>query len=78
MTSDDKDRIWVAEIGQQPTGGEGAKVRIVAFDPKDCNFFRTGWVPSGGATVRYMYFHKPTRDLWFGTDANTIGRVRVP
>jgi len=25
-----------------------------------------------------MYFHRPTREIWFGTDAGTIGRARVP
>jgi virginiamycin B lyase len=78
MTSDDKDRIWVAEIGQQPTGGQGAKVRMVGFDPKDCNFFSQTFVPSGGGTVRYMIFNKGTREVVFGTDANTIGKFRVP
>ena len=78
MTSDDKGRIWVAEIGKQPTGGEGAKVRMIGFDPKDCNFFSQTWVPSGGGTVRYMIFNKSTREVWFGSDANTIGKFRVP
>ena len=78
MTVDDKDRIWIAEIGKQPAGGEGTKVRIVGFDAKDCEVMSTTWVPSGGGTIRYMIFNKASREVWFGSDANTIGRFRVP
>ena len=74
MASDDRDRIWVAYIASNATG----QVNVTAFDPKGCEFVATGVVPSGGLTVRYVYFHKPTRELWFGTDANTIGRIKVP
>jgi virginiamycin B lyase len=35
-------------------------------------------VPSGGSTVRHMIFDAKRRDIWFGTDANTIGRADVP
>ena len=78
LTSDDKDRIWVAEMARQPAGGQMGKIRLVGFDPKDCDYFSTTWVPSGGGTVRYIVFHKPTRELWFGTDENTIARAKVP
>ena len=33
---------------------------------------------SGAGAVRHMYFHPSTREIWFGTDANTIGRAKVP
>jgi len=78
MTVDDKDRIWIAEIGKQPTGGEMAKVRIVGFDTKDCAPMSQTWVPSGGSTVRHMIFNKATREVYFGSDANTVGRFKVP
>ena len=29
-------------------------------------------------TLRHMVFHGPTREIWFATDRNTVGRVRVP
>lgn len=78
ITIDDKDRLWIAEIGKQPTGGEGAKVRIVGFDTKDCEPMSATWVPSGGGTIRYMIFDKKAREVWFGSDANTVGRFKVP
>ena len=78
MAIDDKDRIWIAEIGRQPTGGEGAKVRIVGFDTKDCAPLSTTLVPSGGGTIRHMIFDKNSREVWFGSDENTIGRFKVP
>jgi virginiamycin B lyase len=78
MTVDDKDRLWIAEIGKQPANGEPAKVRIVGFDAKNCETMSTAWVPSGGGTIRYMIFDKNAREVWFGSDANTIGRFKVP
>lgn len=69
---DDRDRLWVAETGVQPN-------TIAVFDPK-----RSAWVSvtpisqSGGGTVRHMSFDRASRTMWFGTDANTIGRIKVP
>jgi len=72
MTSDDHDRIWLVETGVQPN-------RLVGFDPKSQEWFSVTPVSkSGGGTIRHMIFHKPTRTIWFGTDANTIGRAAVP
>ena len=72
MTSDDKDRLWLVETGVQPN-------RLVGFDPKTESWFSiTPVSKSGGLTIRHMVFHKPTRTIWFGTDANTIGRAAVP
>ena len=72
MASDDRDRIWLVETGVQPN-------RLVGFDPKSEGWFSvTPIAESGGGTVRHMIFHAPTRTLWFGTDANTIGRALVP
>lgn len=78
ITVDDKDRLWIAEIGKQPMNGERAKVRIVGFDAKNCETMSTTWVPSGGGTVRYMIFDKNAREVWFGADENTVGRFKVP
>ena len=72
MTSDDRDQLWFVETGVQPN-------RLVGFDPKSSNFFSiTPIAESGGGTVRHMIFHRPTREIWFGTDANTIGRAKLP
>ena len=72
MTVDDRDRLWFVETGVQPN-------RLVGFDSKTSEFFSvTPIAKSGGLTVRHMSFHAPTRTLWFGTDANTIARARVP
>ncbi len=71
MTVDHRDRLWFVETGARPN-------RLVGFDPKTAAFLDGTDVPSGGGTVRHMMFHRPTREIWFGTDANTIGRARVP
>lgn len=67
ITVDDQDRLWVAETPRAP-----APQRIVGFDPKTERFFAETQV-SGG--VRNMFFHKETGTLWFGTDANNVGRL---
>lgn len=69
--SDAEGRIWVAETGVQPN-------RLVGFDPVTKTFFQETDVPSGGGTVRHMYYHAPTREIWFGADSNRIGRLTVP
>ena len=71
MTSDAQDRLWFVETGVRPN-------RLVGFDPKTAQFFSETPVPSGAGTVRHMIFHGPSRAIWFGTDAGTIGRALVP
>ncbi|MBA3658753.1 MAG: lyase [Gemmatimonadales bacterium] len=72
MAADDQGRIWVAETGVTPN-------RLVAFDPTQRAF--TERIETGGGsepnTIRHMTFHVPTREIWFGTDRNTVGRVRL-
>lgn len=71
MASDDRGRMWLVESGPQPN-------RLVGFDPATRRFFAAGTVPSGGSIVRHMIFDAKRRELWFGTDANTIARAAVP
>lgn len=71
MAVDNQDRIWYVETGLQPN-------RFIGFDSKKEQFIAIDEVPSGGQTVRNMVFDKGTNALWFGTDANTIGRAVVP
>ncbi|HYH81410.1 MAG TPA: hypothetical protein VEX86_16525 [Longimicrobium sp.] len=71
MAVDDRARVWFVETGARPN-------RLIGFDPGTERFFSTTEIPSGGGAVRHMYFHKPTRQIWFGTDANTVGRATLP
>lgn len=71
MALDDQDRVWFVETGPSPN-------RFVGFDTRTREFFSITDVPSGGGTVRHMYYHAPTRAIWFGTDTNNIGRALVP
>lgn len=73
MEVDDRDRLWFVE-----TGPRGEPNQFVGFDPATEEFFTTAQVPSGGGTVRHMYYHAPTNTVWFGADTNTIGRARLP
>lgn len=71
MTVDDRDRLWFVETGPDVN-------QLVGFDPATEEFFSVSPVPSGGGAIRHMVYHPATRSIWFGTDANTIGRAVVP
>ena len=71
MAADDRGRIWAVDTGPQPN-------RLVGFDPQGARFFASTPIPSGGGTVRHMVFEAGKRQIWFGTDNDTIGRARVP
>jgi len=71
MTSDDRGRIWLAETGPQPN-------KLVAFDPAKRAFTESVTIAADKAnTIRHMTFDRATRQIWFGGDANMIGRVTV-
>jgi virginiamycin B lyase len=70
MMSDDRDRVWVVETGAQPNV-------FVGFDARARRFVGSSPVPSGGGTVRHMYYDPRTQSIWFGTDTNYLGRARV-
>jgi virginiamycin B lyase len=71
MASDDGDRVWVAQTGNQPNS-------LAVFDSRAGKFTSEIAVPSGGGTVRHMVFDPRSRAIWFGSDNNTIGRAVVP
>jgi virginiamycin B lyase len=71
MTVDDKDRVWFVETGLHPN-------RLVGFDTTTQEVISITNIKSGGGTVRHMVYHQPTQTIWFGTDANTIGRATLP
>ena len=70
MAVDADDRIWFVETGTSPN-------IFVGFDPATEQFFSRTEIPSGGGTIRHMYFHEPSGAVWFGTDTNMIGRALV-
>jgi virginiamycin B lyase len=72
LTVDDKDRLWYAETAPNKPN------QIIGYDTKSRSFVPGIAVPSGGGTVRHAIYHRPTKSLWFGTDANTLARVRLP
>jgi virginiamycin B lyase len=72
LTVDDKDRLWYSENTPNKPN------KIIGYDAKSRTFVPGIDIPSGGLTVRHVIFHRPTRSLWFGTDANTLARVTLP
>ncbi len=70
MATDDDGHVWFVETGMQPN-------RFVGFDPPTQRFFSISEVESGGGTIRHMYYDAPNDMIWFGADANTVGRARI-
>jgi virginiamycin B lyase len=65
---DDRNRLWFSECARGAT-------YLVAFDPAaEAVVDRV----SVSSCIRHMVFHQPTRSIWFGTDANNIGRAALP
>ena len=73
VMTDNQDRIWFAE-----TQRGDRKARWVGFDPKTEKFFSMTDVESGGGSVRHAYYDAAKQEIWFGTDTNTIGVLRLP
>lgn len=71
MMTDDQGRVWFVETGVQPN-------RFVGFLPSTEEFTEPVPIESGGGTVRHMYYEEDAQAIWFGTDANTIGRAKLP
>ena len=71
MAVDAQDRLWFVETGPKPN-------RLVGFDPEAEEYFSVTEVPSGAGAVRHMYYDPRSGELWFGTDAGTIGRAVLP
>jgi virginiamycin B lyase len=71
MAIDGDDRIWFVETGHQPN-------TFVGFDPDTEQFFSVTEVGSGGGTIRHMFYDAEHNVVWFGSDANTIGRATLP
>jgi len=69
MVGDSEDRVWVVETSRPN--------RFVAFDSKTLKFSEETPVPSGGGTVRHMFYDAGTNSIWFGTDNNTIGQATL-
>lgn len=70
MAVDALDRVWFVETGTRPN-------RFVGFDPATSSFIEPVDVASGGGAIRHMFYHAPTNSIWFGTDANTLGRANL-
>lgn len=71
LVADAKGRLWFFYTARQPNLLRG-------FDPREEEFLDATPIPSGGITVRHAEYHKPSQSIWFGTDANTLGRAVLP
>ena len=70
MASDKNGMLWMVASGVQPNV-------FLGFNPETESFFGATEIPSGAGTVRHMHYQEASGTVWFGTDANTIGRSIV-
>ena len=70
MAIDANDRPWFFESAPQPN-------LLWRIDAATGEFADRTPVPAGGGTVRHMEFDPRCNCLWFGTDANTLGRAKL-
>jgi virginiamycin B lyase len=68
LNADDRDRLWLSETDR-------AAPRLVGFDTRSGEFMLATPVSAG---IRHMFYDARTRPLWFGTDANNLGRAIRP
>ena len=74
MTVDDRDVVWVAQGGHP-----GTPATLVGFDTRARRW--AAQVPVGQPgpnTIRHMTFDHASRQIWFGTDQGSIGRITIP
>ncbi len=64
LTKDDQERLWVSQTGPEK--------RLAGFDPRSRAFFSVNEVSHN---IRHMMFDARTGFMWFGTDANNVGRL---
>ena len=70
MAVDKDDRIWFVETSRPN--------QFVGFDSVTEEFVSVSEVPSGGAVIRHMFYNESDNSIWFGTDANTVGKASLP
>lgn len=70
MAVDRNDRIWIVETGKKLN-------RFVGFDSASEKFLSGTDIPSGGGSVRHLFYREASGEIWFGTDSNYIGRAKV-
>ena len=70
MAMDDQGTPWLFLTGPKPNVA-------VPFDAAAGRPGEPVAVPSGGQVVRHAEFHAASRSIWFGTDANTLGRLSL-
>ncbi len=64
LTQDGDGRLWISQSGPDK--------KLAAFDPKQERFVSVNDVSE---TIRHMMYDPKTGAMWFGTDANQVGRV---
>jgi virginiamycin B lyase len=68
--SDELGRVWVVATGANPN-------LFIGFDTDSEEIVSITEIPSGGRAVRAMDYEEETGTVWFGTDADTLGRAIV-
>lgn len=70
MAIDAQDRIWLFLTAPQPN-------QVLSFDPRSGRFTPPLSIKSGGGAIRHAEYHRASDSIWFGSDRNTLGQLRL-
>lgn len=70
MAIDGRDDVWLFLTAPQPN-------RVLRFNPEREAFDFKLELPSGGGAVRNAEYHRESDSIWFGSDRNTLGQLRL-
>ena len=62
--------FWIVETGVEPN-------RLIGIDTAAAKILSVTPIPSGAGTIRHMHYFAAEGEVWFGTDAATVGRAQV-
>lgn len=70
MAIDARQRVWLFLTAPQPN-------TVLSFDPRNETFSAAQPIESGAGAVRHAEYHRASDSIWFGTDRNTLGQLRL-
>lgn len=62
--------LWIVETGVEPN-------RLIGIDTGAAKILSVTPIPSGAGTIRHMHYYPAEGEVWFATDAATVGRAHV-
>jgi virginiamycin B lyase len=62
--------LWIVNTGADPN-------QLIGIDTATDKILSVTPIPSGAGIIRHMHYFAAEGEVWFGTDAATVGRAQV-